>query len=105
MGIVGAQDLGGDEVELRRMSVSATARGLGLGQRLVWTVEEHAIRHGFRTVMLSTGMVMDLAIRLYESCGYTRQPPPQGGTKEFGIIFRRRIDEMAAQLLHALPKL
>ena len=104
LGIVGAQDLGGDEVELRRMSVSAAARGLGLGKQLVRVVEEHAIRHGFSTVMLSTGMVMDLAIRLYESCGYTRQPPPQPGKNEFGIIFRKHVDEMA-ELLPPAPKL
>ena len=58
LGIVGAEEKGADEVELRRMSVLASARGLGLGKRLVAAVEDHAREHGFKTVMLSTGKIM-----------------------------------------------
>ena len=42
IGIVGAESKSESVVELRRMSVSAAARGLGLGSVLVRKVEEHA---------------------------------------------------------------
>jgi GNAT superfamily N-acetyltransferase len=59
-------------LELRRLSVSSTARGLGLGARLVATVEAHAAAQGFDTVRLGTHPVMAPAVRLYESLGYVR---------------------------------
>ena len=52
------------------MSVHKNSRGLGLGALLVALVEAHARAIGARTVVLSTGSWMDLAMRLYESCGY-----------------------------------
>jgi GNAT superfamily N-acetyltransferase len=39
-----------EEVELRRMSVASSARGLGLGKRLVARVEQHAREVGFQAV-------------------------------------------------------
>lgn len=54
IGIVGAHAINEDEVELRRMSVDQSARGLGHGTRLVKQVEEHACLHGFKRVVLST---------------------------------------------------
>eukprot|EP01047_Picozoa_sp_COSAG01_P032256 COSAG01_NODE_2323_length_7908_cov_43.508388_3_plen_102_part_00 len=39
-----------EEVELRRMSVASSARGLGLGKRLVARVEQHARECGFQAV-------------------------------------------------------
>ena len=52
------------------MSVHHNSRGLGLGARLVQLVEDHARSVGAKRVVLSTGSSMDLAIKLYESCGY-----------------------------------
>lgn len=86
LGIVGAECQSEAEVELRRMSVTASARGLGLGARLVAAVEEHARRHGFTTVVLSTGGSMGLAVRLYQSCGYAREDTERGG-----VLFRKSV--------------
>ena len=80
VGIVGVQALDADPhktwpgpvMELRRMSVTAGARGLGIASALVKTLEDHARAHGIARVVLDTGTVMTGARRLYERCGYVQ---------------------------------
>jgi GNAT superfamily N-acetyltransferase len=61
-----------EELELRRMSIHRSARGLGLAMRLVRVVEEHARQHGFKRIVLSTGFVMLPAQRLYEKFDFRK---------------------------------
>lgn len=64
-----------DEVtaEVKRMWVSAAARGSGLGRRLLTRLEEEARALGRTTVVLDTNGVLTPAIAMYESAGYRRR--------------------------------
>lgn len=56
--------------ELKRMWVSPSARGLGLGRRLIAQAETQARQHGARSVRLETNRALSEAIRLYRQAGY-----------------------------------
>jgi DNA-binding MarR family transcriptional regulator/GNAT superfamily N-acetyltransferase len=72
----GALRLGGDEpAELTRMWVAETARGLGLGRRLLGELEAHAAGLGARAVRLETNASLVEAIALYRSAGYEEVAP------------------------------
>jgi DNA-binding MarR family transcriptional regulator/GNAT superfamily N-acetyltransferase len=57
--------------EIKRMWVAASARGLGLGRRLLAELEDHARRRGVSAVRLDTNRALREAIALYRSAGYT----------------------------------
>jgi ribosomal protein S18 acetylase RimI-like enzyme len=52
------------------MWVAPTARGLGLGRRLLDDLEAHAAARGVRTLRLETNRALGEAIGLYRSAGY-----------------------------------
>ena len=52
------------------MWVAASARGLGLGRRLLGELEDHARRRGAPAVRLDTNRTLREAIALYRSSGY-----------------------------------
>jgi DNA-binding MarR family transcriptional regulator/GNAT superfamily N-acetyltransferase len=56
--------------ELKRMWVAPTARGLGIGRRMLTALEERAAQAGARTVRLETNRTLTEAIALYRSTGY-----------------------------------
>jgi ribosomal protein S18 acetylase RimI-like enzyme len=56
--------------ELKRMWVAESARGLGLGRRILRELEEQAARHGAKAVRLETNKTLAEAISLYRSAGY-----------------------------------
>jgi ribosomal protein S18 acetylase RimI-like enzyme len=56
--------------ELKRMWVSPTARGLGVGRRVLAELERHAGEHGGRTIRLETNKALIEAIAMYRSAGY-----------------------------------
>ncbi|MFT4261745.1 MAG: GNAT family N-acetyltransferase [Nocardioides sp.] len=59
--------------EIKRMWVSPSARGRGLGRRLLGALEEEARRLGHTVVRLDTrGDVLTEAVALYLRCGYER---------------------------------
>jgi putative acetyltransferase len=60
--------------ELKRMFVSADARGTGLGRLLLEGIEAAALDRGIRTLRLETGEPQTAAIALYERAGYVRIP-------------------------------
>jgi DNA-binding MarR family transcriptional regulator/GNAT superfamily N-acetyltransferase len=59
-----------EPTELKRMWVAKSARGLGVGRRLLGDLEARAISHGSRTVRLETNRSLVEAIALYRSAGY-----------------------------------
>jgi DNA-binding MarR family transcriptional regulator/ribosomal protein S18 acetylase RimI-like enzyme len=61
--------------DIKRMWVAPSARGLGLGRRLLRELEEHARRSGARAVRLETNRSLTEAIALYRSSGYVEVPP------------------------------
>jgi DNA-binding MarR family transcriptional regulator/GNAT superfamily N-acetyltransferase len=56
--------------EVKRMWVSPTVRGLGLGRRLLAEVEARAAAHGTHTLRLETNRALTEAIGLYRAAGY-----------------------------------
>jgi GNAT superfamily N-acetyltransferase len=60
--------------ELKRMYVSPSERGKGIGRELVKALEREAYQLGATSVVLETGTRLVPAIKLYESMGYSRIP-------------------------------
>lgn len=66
------EDAASDELDLRLLAVSPTARRRGIARALMAQVEEHARAHGYRAVFLKSAHEMYGAHALYESLGYAR---------------------------------
>ncbi|MDY7086799.1 MAG: GNAT family N-acetyltransferase [Actinomycetota bacterium] len=62
----------GDDAELKRMFTARSARGQGLGRRMLATIEQSARDSGCRRVILETGDKQPEAVALYVSAGYSR---------------------------------
>jgi ribosomal protein S18 acetylase RimI-like enzyme len=60
--------------EIKRMWIDRSCRGLGLGRRLLASLEELAISQGRRRIVLDTNATLREAIALYERCGYRATP-------------------------------
>lgn len=60
--------------ELKRMWVAASARGLGVGRRILTELELHARQRGITVIRLETNRRLTEAIRLYRSAGYAEVP-------------------------------
>lgn len=65
---------GAAAAEIKRMWVAPDARGLGLGRRLLATLEERAAGSGARCARLETNGALTEAIALYRSAGYREVP-------------------------------
>lgn len=59
----------------KRMWVAESARGLGLGRRMLTALEEHARTLGFTRLQLETNRTLTEAIALYRGSGYREVPP------------------------------
>jgi DNA-binding MarR family transcriptional regulator/GNAT superfamily N-acetyltransferase len=64
----------GEPSEIKRMWVSRSARGLGIGRRLLSELEGQATRGGARVARLETNRALVEAIALYRSAGYREVP-------------------------------
>ncbi len=60
---------------LKRMWVAGTARGLGLGRRMLEALEAEARELGFSTLRLETNQTLQEAIQLYRSSGFREVDP------------------------------
>ena len=65
---------GNEPTELKRMWVAESARGLGLGRRILSELENQARIHGSKTLRLETNRSLAEAISLYRSAGYVEVP-------------------------------
>jgi GNAT superfamily N-acetyltransferase len=65
---------GAEPPEVKRMWVSPTARGLGIGRRLLEAIEDLARRSGATVLRLDTNVSLVEAIALYRSVGYVEVP-------------------------------
>lgn len=59
------------DCEVKRLWVSSSARGLGLGTKIMAKLEELARQAGFQAVKLDTNRTLDEAKGLYLKLGYT----------------------------------
>ena len=66
----GALKFRAETAELKRMWVASSARGLGVGRRLLAELERRAADHGSRAVRLDTNATLTEAIAMYRSAGY-----------------------------------
>jgi DNA-binding MarR family transcriptional regulator/GNAT superfamily N-acetyltransferase len=64
----------GEPTELKRMWVDPSARGLGLGRRVLRELERYAAGAGSTTLRLETNASLIEAIALYRSAGYAEVP-------------------------------
>jgi DNA-binding MarR family transcriptional regulator/GNAT superfamily N-acetyltransferase len=60
---------------IKRMWVSRSVRGLGLGRRLLAALEERAAAHGASLIRLETNRALTEAVPLYRSSGYREIAP------------------------------
>ncbi len=67
----GLEHLDDDVAEIKRMWVSSTHRGAGLGKQLLAHLEDEARQAGRSTVILDTNGVLTEAIAMYTAAGYT----------------------------------
>ncbi len=65
---------GAGPAEIKRMWVSPAARGLGLGRRVLASLEAHATAAGASAFRLETNRALAEAISLYRSAGYREVP-------------------------------
>jgi DNA-binding MarR family transcriptional regulator/GNAT superfamily N-acetyltransferase len=65
----------GGPSELKRMWVAESARGLGIGRRLLNALEACAVGSGASTVRLETNRALVEAVAMYRSTGYVEVPP------------------------------
>ena len=72
LGAVGLWTLSPGICEMKRLFVSQSARGLGLGNALSMRLMAEAKAMGFRTMKLDTLARLKPAKRLYESLGFTK---------------------------------
>ncbi len=61
--------------EIKRMWIAPQARGLGLGRRLLETLEACARAGGARVAHIETSAVLTEALSLYRSTGWVEVPP------------------------------
>jgi DNA-binding MarR family transcriptional regulator/GNAT superfamily N-acetyltransferase len=61
--------------EIKRMWVASSARGLGLGRRLLATLEQLAWEFGLSVLRLETNRTLEEAQALYRASGYREVPP------------------------------
>ena len=70
-----ALELHGDRpADVTRMWVSPSARGLGVGRRMLHEVEQQARARSERTLRLETNRTLVEAIGLHRSAGYREVP-------------------------------
>jgi GNAT superfamily N-acetyltransferase len=60
--------------EIKRMWIAPSARGLGLGRRLLGTLEASALAGGARVARIETSAVLAQAIALYRSADWVEVP-------------------------------
>lgn len=65
----------GGATDLKRMWIAESARGLGIGRRLLERLEALAAEHGSQVARLETNDVLREAIALYRSAGYAEVAP------------------------------
>lgn len=80
LGGVGVADLEAREdcCELQKLYLEPSARGQGLGARLVFFIENKARELGYKAIYLETHDDLPAAVRLYASCGYREIRKPEG---------------------------
>lgn len=75
VGCGGAQIIGDEYAELKRMYVRPAFRGQGVGKQLLAHLQAYAYEQGLRVLRLETGVYQTEALGLYQRFGFQRIPP------------------------------
>ena len=96
VGIVGIQPRElEEEAELRRMSVSSSARRQGIGRRLLETTEDFCREKGYLRICLSSVDILQPALAMYRSFGYmTVRVEPYGDPPHRPITVHHLVKEL-----------
>lgn len=81
IGTCGMFQLAPDRFELRKMYLAPTARGLGVGKRLLDVAIAWARARGARRIVLDTVESMTRAIAFYEAHGFVRDDSQISGAR------------------------
>jgi len=71
LGCVGLKGSGSELAEIKRLWVAPSARGLGLGRRLMDAAEDAARKIAVKVLRLDTNSALPEALQLYRSTGWT----------------------------------
>jgi len=82
--------LGAGTAEIRHLWVAGPARGLGLGRRLLDSLETGAAAHAITTLRLGTHTALTEAIALYRASGY-REIEPYDRSPYNQLAFEKRL--------------
>lgn len=74
-GCVALRTLDPATLEMKRLYVRSSARGMGIGKHLVEAAIDSARRHGYKELRLDTLATMAAAQALYRSLGFVEIPP------------------------------
>ncbi len=74
----------GERLYIRSMAVLPSAQNLGIGRKLLKTVEKFAVGNQFTSLFLYTTPFLSGAIRLYEQNGFARIAEESGADEFFG---------------------
>jgi DNA-binding MarR family transcriptional regulator/predicted GNAT family N-acyltransferase len=91
VGCVGLYQPGPGVGEMKRMWVHHSARGLGIGRRLLVELESLARQRGASWLRLETNRSLTEAIALYRSAGF-QEVPPFNAEPHAHHWFRKRLD-------------
>jgi GNAT superfamily N-acetyltransferase len=80
VGCGGVKRLDDETAELKRIYLCESARGQGLGRRLLQQLEAHAWELGYERLRLDTGDRQPEALTLFRSAGYVEIPDYNGNT-------------------------
>lgn len=83
-GIFPSAGLPADTCELVKMYLLPTARGMGLGSKLIQLCIDFAISEGYRNIYLETMPELKQALKTYEKFGFHYINAPMGNTGHFG---------------------
>lgn len=70
--------------ELVKLYLRPTARGKGIGRKLIEKCHLQALAYGFQQVYLETMPELTMAVPLYEKLGYAYLPGPMGQSGHYG---------------------
>jgi GNAT superfamily N-acetyltransferase len=70
IGCVGLKGTGGERAEIKRLWICPTARGLGIGRRLMHAAEAVARELSVKTLRLDTNSALPEALQLYRTSGW-----------------------------------
>ncbi len=77
-GIFPTEGLDEDCCELVKYYISADARGIGLGQKLLYQCEASALDLGYKCIYVESFPEFGKAVRIYENAGYRAIPKALG---------------------------